>query len=471
MDLGEGVREREGGRDRTLRGQRAGGGGRALGANTLTRVGSALDGQQGGAEESERRVRCEGGQMAMVVGNETMDRPGPHLRSTTSTSTSTLSSSRLRALSASTRQAPRHPTGVFVDCRRAAAPRSDIGRARPATTCSVCTTSSEATHPLAYVSSIAPATAGHARQSSSVATVSTAGGRPALLLTMPRGVPKSASAVSVPSTSTRTASARSAKTKANASLMDHADADIDALIRKHDKKGARGFGKTRGAAAATATADIDSARSRSPTTISTAAEAEAAEAATVRGQVTSGAGRSDLGTDGLMSEGNGESNVIEQAPSDPPKPTKKSASKKATTTSSSKKAAAGTKARKGTKTVSAKRQIQDSATSRTDENEADYAKRPARILGETAHHTNRLAAPPFETRNKEVEANMSDSPGKLPRSPHKHKSPKKVAAYLQSPVSRGKRKAMSEGQIQSFLDNYDLEGERSLNEVTCPSNG
>lgn len=199
---------------------------------------------------------------------------------------------------------------------------------------------------------------------------------------MPRSTAKAGTSAAPNAKSTRSLSTRTAKSKANASLMDH-DGEIDALIRKHDKKGARGFAKNR------------------------KAEKEVAEPF----------GKSDA------------------LPSTPQK-TLKRPTRTTKSTYKDKGDAQGKKEttrKKGAKTIAAE-----------DPSAFVTPKKSGGVLGESTRKNNRALE--AEVKDNKADAKLSPFKERGPVSPSKRRATKKP-------------KQMSEVQIQSFLENYDLEGE------------
>lgn len=235
---------------------------------------------------------------------------------------------------------------------------------------------------------------------------------------MPRGVPKSGSASSLSASSmaapppTRAVSARSAKLKANASILEH-DTDIDALIRKHDKKGARGFSKVR-KTQATGKADQDHVKDQQVVTTNSEAEVDGQHGKD-RAARSGGTKRSEK-----MAKADAE------AAASPKRATTRTRSKAKTT-------------RKAKEVNSA------------DGDEVAGQATPVKaVLGESTRRNNRAHE---KTKADDDDEKVSSSPSKA-----KCPSSERTGAYS----SPKKRKAMPGIQISSFLENYDLEADNRI---------
>lgn len=250
---------------------------------------------------------------------------------------------------------------------------------------------------------------------------------------MPRGIPKSGSASTSVLTSsnsnvdailapppTRHASARSAKIRANASLLDQ-DKEIDALIRKHEKKGARGFAKVR----------------ENPTTTSINAMDEDV--------------RSDREND-------------DEAVQHQSSKVKKKATTKGTTKSTKQMKTKKLKSAQG-EGVSDKKQPRKGSDD-VDEEENVFSSPQKSILSESTRKNNSAQQASTPPRIKATK--ISSSAFASSSSPLKPKSSSQNHALQSSPnrmkflSPSKKRKAMPEIQIESFLENYDLEAENRL---------
>lgn len=253
---------------------------------------------------------------------------------------------------------------------------------------------------------------------------------------MPRGIPKSGSAsTSVLASSnssaiiapppTRHASARSAKLRANASILEN-DKDIDALIRKHEKKGARGFAKVR----------------ENPTTTTLNA----------------------MGEDG-QSDRENDDQAAQQSTKGKKKTTAKGTTK-STKQAKTKmlKSAQVEEENELTGSRSKKQPIKSSDDA--DEEENIFSSPQRSVLGESTRKNNRAqqASTPPRIKATKISSSAfasSSSPSKLKRSSQSHalqSSPNRLK--FASPSK--KRRGMPEIQIESFLENYDLEAENRL---------
>ncbi|PWN33817.1 uncharacterized protein FA14DRAFT_161487 [Meira miltonrushii] len=254
---------------------------------------------------------------------------------------------------------------------------------------------------------------------------------------MPRGIPKSGSAsTSVLASSnssailapppTRHASARSAKIRANASILDN-DKDIDALIRKHEKKGARGFAKVR--------------QNPSTTTSINAMEED---------------GRSDRENDdeAIQQYSKGKKKTTTKGTANSTKQTKIKMLKSAQTEEENE------------HTESRKKKQPAKSSDEVDEEDNVFSSPQRSVLGESARKNNRAqqASTPPRIKATKVSSSAfasSSSPSKLKISSQSHalqSSPNRMKFLSPSK----KRNGMPEIQIESFLENYDLEAENRL---------
>lgn len=255
---------------------------------------------------------------------------------------------------------------------------------------------------------------------------------------MPRGIPNSGSASTSVLTSndsnailapppTRHASARSAKIRANASILEN-DAEIDALIRKHEKKGARGFAKVRGNQTTTTTTTL----------INTMEE-------------------------GMHSDRENDDEAIHKG------------KKKATTTKGSAKITKQTK----TKMLKSIEAENDKAERRTksskkmncsDEAEAEeniFSSPQRSVLSESIRKNNRAQQESTPSRIKTTKISSSafassSSPSKLKTTTSQNQPLQSSPNRLKFTSPSKKRKGMPDIQIESFLENYDLEAENRI---------
>lgn len=259
---------------------------------------------------------------------------------------------------------------------------------------------------------------------------------------MPRGIPKSGSAsTSVLASSnssaiiapppTRHASTRSAKIRANASILEH-DKEIDALIRKHEKKGARGFAKVR----------------ENPTSITTTKTTTRAMEEDEQDER-----HSDLENDEASKQAASKSK------------------RKKKDTSNTKGISKITKQAKAKLPKSDDEEVEGKKHTSKDtegvDEEGNIFTSPQRpILGESARKNNSAQQTSTPPRIKTTK--ISNSAFASSSSPSKLKKNSQSSVLQSSPnrlkfVSPSKkRKGMPDIQIESFLENYDLEAENRI---------
>jgi hypothetical protein len=265
---------------------------------------------------------------------------------------------------------------------------------------------------------------------------------------MPRGVPKSGStASSIGATSvayptvpppTRSTSTRSAKLRANASILEH-DTDIDALIRKHDKKGARGFAPSRTRKTA---ARLNDETKTGDTTTTIEEQDENKDVRTSKRSK----GEAMVRTEKANQEAEMDADANTKA-----KTAKLTKTRARAAAKSSRKAEP--KQQQSDENVKA---VEDPSTrphravlveSKTSQSKGETSStRPISIIDKQEGPSS--STPPPKKANKDARKANS--------------SPERKAAKLASSSSPRKRRGLPEIQIASFLENYDLESENRL---------